>query len=125
MVAEVVYIGLIFTTETFYHCTMLRSFKIASIVAGSHGKLTESGGRIFHLGLTQKEIVFCLAENHDSIISERHLRRILKTLHLYCNKGYSDIGDVAVFTSNTLMISGSLYGYCWMRKKYEHHRIKA
>ena len=71
----------------------------------------------FHgLGMSQKDILSSLA-HFGCIISERHLRRVLKGLHLYRRRGYSDLGDVVLFLHRQLQDSGKLHGYKWMFHK--------
>ena len=78
----------------------------------------------FQLGLGQKHIVTSVAINHNIIISERHLRSILKSLNLYRRKNDSDIENVVVFINDTLKESGKMHGYRWMHDKCELNGIK-
>lgn len=77
----------------------------------------------FDLGLAQREILYCLAQNHQIIISLRHLKRQLKRLHLYRRKHTSDILDVALFIVEKLQSSGVLHGYRWMHSKCLQNRL--
>ena len=76
----------------------------------------------YNLGMSQKDIVYSLSTNQGVIISERHLRRILKVKNLHCRK-YSDIGEVTLFINKTLL-SGQKHGYRWMFHKCETHGLK-
>ena len=73
--------------------------------------------KYFNMGLTYAEIVYCLKENHDISISHRHLKRVLKMLHLDRNKTFSDSADVITFIDRQLQSSGQLHGYRWMQQK--------
>ena len=64
-------------------------------------------------GLSQGDIARTLTTNHGIIISERHLRRVLKSLHLERRKDYTDIGEVASFIQKMLNTSGQQHGYRW------------
>jgi hypothetical protein len=79
----------------------------------------------FDLGLQQKDIVFCLARNHGIIISERHLRRLLKDLNLYRRKNYTSIEDTVLFINQQIQESGKLHGYRWMHERCKINGIKA
>ena len=67
----------------------------------------------FSLGFSAKEILATLAFKNEYVISERHLRRLLKLLNLRCRKNFDDIYDVVTFNemrSNTwanYMVIGS------------------
>ena len=79
--------------------------------------------RLYHsLGLTQSHILIALS-NHGIIVSDRHLRRILKKLNLSRRKNYSDIGEVAVFIMNSVA-SGQQHGYRWLFHKCQSHGLK-
>lgn len=71
----------------------------------------------FRLGYSQKEILACLACNDGIVISQRHLRRILRKLDLKRRIDLSDILEVAAFIEEQLQGSGQLYGYRWMHFK--------
>ena len=70
------------------------------------------------IGMSQRDIVFTLLTNHSLVISERHLRRILKTLDLYRRRNYTDIEEVTLYINNTLS-SGQKHGYRWFYHKCE------
>jgi len=70
---------------------------------------------LYHLGLSQREIVLALS-TYGYILSERHLRRILSKLALR-RRSYSDMTDVVRFIQNEMNVSGSLHGYRWMHQK--------
>ena len=71
----------------------------------------------FHLGLSQTELLACLALRHGILISNRHLKRLLKNQMLYRKKYYSDIVEVAEYIDQVLMTSGKLHGYRWFHTK--------
>ena len=70
----------------------------------------------FGLGFRQSEICFALIQTHGIMISERHLRRVLRRLHLYRRKHTSQLLDVALFIANELENSGKYHGYRWMHR---------
>ena len=78
----------------------------------------------YHMGMSQGDIARTLATNHGIIISERHLRRVLKSLHLERRKDYTDIGEVASFIQKMLNTSGQQHGYRWMFQRCLNHGIK-
>jgi hypothetical protein len=61
--------------------------------------------------------------NHGVVISQRHLRRILKKCNLCRRRNFSDIGEVILFIHDTLS-SGEKHGYRWMYHKCEAHGLK-
>ena len=71
----------------------------------------------FHLGLKQKEIVAALVVKHGYIITQRHLRRILRGLNLYRRHLYSDPEEVLNFLMGQMNGSGQLHGYIIMHQK--------
>ena len=71
----------------------------------------------FQLGFSQKEILMCLAMNHGIVISQRHLRRLLRKYKLYRRKEYSDILRVTMFIEEELQTSAQCYGYRWMHSR--------
>jgi regulator of replication initiation timing len=78
----------------------------------------------YDLGMTQKDILYSMASNHAVIISERHLRRILKELNLCRRSNYTDLAEVVLFIKNTLSHSGQLHGYKWMFHNCESFGLK-
>ena len=70
----------------------------------------------FRMGLYYKDIARILAQKHGIIISERHLKRILKDLGL-SRRGFSDIGDVILFVKAELDTLGQLHVYRTMYAK--------
>ena len=60
----------------------------------------------FGMGLKYCDIVRALAIYHDIIISEKHVKRILKSMGLYRRKNYSDITDVIDLIEQQLKESG-------------------
>lgn len=78
-------------------------------------------GLYFKLGLNYGEILAILAFKHDTIVSMRTLKRILKRLALYRRKNFSDVYEVAAFIEEQLGKSGRLHGYRWMHTKCIQH----
>ena len=70
----------------------------------------------FDLGMLYKDITSTLALRHNILISERHLKRELRTLNLF-RRSYSNLGDVADFVTSQLLRSGQLHGYRVMHAK--------
>ncbi|KAJ8048761.1 hypothetical protein HOLleu_01207 [Holothuria leucospilota] len=70
----------------------------------------------FDLDMKYKDILLTLAQRHNIIISERHLKRRLKSLKLY-RRQYSDLADVTSYISQQLIGSGQLHGYRIMHAK--------
>ena len=70
----------------------------------------------FELNFEYRDIVYILFKNHNIVITERHLKRILKDLSLSRRK-YSNIADVLSFICSQLNRSGSSHGYRWMQMK--------
>ncbi|KAJ8018410.1 hypothetical protein HOLleu_43614 [Holothuria leucospilota] len=77
----------------------------------------------FDLGFSQKEILYYLAAKHRIIVSERHLRRILKSLSFYRRK-HPDIVDVAIYIMEKLHTSSQLNGYRWMHSHCVAHGLR-
>ena len=71
----------------------------------------------FNIGLSYKDITALLASRHRYIVSERHLKRILKSRRLFRRKGYTPLDRVITFISEQLQTSGQLHGYRWMFTK--------
>lgn len=71
----------------------------------------------FQLGLSNTEILYCLANHHGIIISLRTLKRIAKRCGLYRRKNTSDILDVSLFILKECEGSGCSNGYRWMHLK--------
>lgn len=71
----------------------------------------------FTLGLKQLEVRCCLASNHNIFISERTLKRKLRSLNLDRRKHFSNIMDIYTFFKNALQSHGELHGYRWMHLK--------
>ena len=74
----------------------------------------------FQLGFTYREICFWLAERDGIVISERHLKRVLRGLGLYRRKFKSDLLEVALFVVEELSRSGQLHGYRWLHRNCLH-----
>ena len=55
---------------------------------------------LFQMDLSYREIVHALAAHFDIILSERHLKRILKSMRLSRRKGYSDVVDIINFVED-------------------------
>ena len=77
----------------------------------------------FHLGLAYKDIKSLLASRHHYIISERHLKRILKLCRLFRRKGYTHLDQVITFIHEQLQASGQLHGYRWMFTKCKENGL--
>jgi hypothetical protein len=71
----------------------------------------------FLMGLQQAEILIVLALEHNIVISERSLKRILKRLKLTRRIMYSPIEDVRKFITDQVSSSSQLHGYRWMHLK--------
>ena len=71
----------------------------------------------FRLGLSNKEILCFLAENHGIIISIRTLKRVTARCEYYRRKGHSDILVVALFILKQCDGSSNLHGYRWLHRK--------
>ena len=78
---------------------------------------------LFSLQLSHKDILICLA-HCGSILSERHLRRILSSRKLF-RRDFSEIDEVAVFIHKQLATSGLLHGYRWMWQKLLDNGLRA
>lgn len=70
----------------------------------------------FELGMLYKEILLTLAERHNIVLSERHLKRKLSRLNLR-RRQYSNDTDVISFIQGQLISSGQLCGYRMMHAK--------
>ncbi|XDV31298.1 hypothetical protein PO909_034017 [Leuciscus waleckii] len=77
----------------------------------------------FKLGLQYKDIVSVLAFRHRYIITERHLKCILRSRSLFRRKGYSNIEDAIVFIQYQLQTIGQLHGYRWMHTKCKENGL--
>ena len=78
----------------------------------------------FRLGMSQMEIIICLASTHQVTLSQRQLQRVLKRMDLYRRKNMSDLVHVALYIvhcTDQLSKSGQLHGYRWMHLKCLHH----
>lgn len=78
----------------------------------------------FEMGLKYADITRALAVYHQIIITERHLKRILKKLGLFRRKEYSNVVDVISFVEQQLQESGKLHGYRWMTQKCKVNGLK-
>lgn len=77
----------------------------------------------FNLGLKYKDITSVLAVRHRYILTERHLKRILRSCRLFRRKGYNDINEVITFITEQLKTSGQLHGYRWMHSKCQENGL--
>jgi len=75
----------------------------------------------FRLGLPYSEITAMLAVNHDVIMSNRTLHRILRRSFCYRRGHQSDLLQVIDFIHHMLQQSGSLHGYRWMHGRCVQH----
>jgi hypothetical protein len=78
----------------------------------------------FEMGLKYCDMVCVLELYHDILISERHVKRILKSRRLFRRKGYSDINDIINFVEQELKESGRQHGYRWMSQKCQDSGLK-
>uniref|UniRef100_W5NLA5 Uncharacterized protein n=1 Tax=Lepisosteus oculatus TaxID=7918 RepID=W5NLA5_LEPOC len=74
----------------------------------------------FQLGLKHKDITLVLASHHGYIITERHLKCILKSKSLFRRKDYNKI---IMFIQLQLQSSGQLHGYRWMHAKCQENGL--
>ena len=72
------------------------------------------------MGLNYCEMVGLLCTQHDCMISERHLKRLLRLFGLRRRKNYTDDQVLIEFISRQIMTSGQLHGYRWMWMKCLH-----
>ena len=77
----------------------------------------------FELGLHCKDIAALLASRHRYVVSERHLKRILKACSLFRRKGYTPLDRVVDFIHQQLQTSGQLCGYRWMYTKCKENGL--
>ncbi|KAA0701668.1 hypothetical protein E1301_Tti021486 [Triplophysa tibetana] len=75
-------------------------------------------------GMSYKDIVGSLALVHGKVISERTLKRILKSNGL-CRRKYADLNEIIGFIIDQLNGPGRLHGYRWMHTKCLEHGIRA
>ncbi|KAI7801287.1 hypothetical protein IRJ41_003539 [Triplophysa rosa] len=78
----------------------------------------------FNLGMSYKDIVRSLALIHGKVISERTLKRLLKSNGL-CRRKYADLNEIIGFIIDQLNGPGRLHGYRWMHTKCLEHGIRA
>ncbi len=79
----------------------------------------------FEMGLVYSDILRALAQYHQTVISIRHLKRILKGMGLSRRKDYSNIADVISFVEHQLNESGKQHGYRWMAQKCKVSGLKS
>lgn len=77
----------------------------------------------FNLGLHYKDIAALLASRHGHVVSERHLKRILKSCSLFRRKGYITLDRVVNLIHEQLQTSGQLCGYRWMFTKCKENGL--
>jgi len=73
----------------------------------------------FYLGVTYREIVTAMKLRDNVSLSERHLKRLLRSYGLH-RRVYSadvDMGPISEFIEAQLKESGRLHGYRWMYNK--------
>ena len=63
------------------------------------------------------DIAHALALFSGMVISERHVKRILKREGLFRRKNYCDVADIITFVEDQLKGSGRQHGYRWMAQK--------
>ena len=80
----------------------------------------------YHRGFAIKEIVGFMALQHDTILSERTVHRILRSQGLYRRQNQSELLDVVAAISQELSGTGQNAGYRQMRQRLlVHHGIVA
>lgn len=67
----------------------------------------------FGIGLSNKEILAVLAQNHGVVISIRTLKRLCQKLRLFRRKNYTDLEEVAAFLQSAITGNGR-QGYRWL-----------
>ena len=78
----------------------------------------------FQLGLSYRDIASALALNDDIILSERHIKRLLRDMGLSRRSSYSAVAGVIGFVQEQLQGSGKLHGYRWIHQKCLDHGLK-
>ncbi|XP_035989950.1 uncharacterized protein LOC118561813 [Fundulus heteroclitus] len=78
----------------------------------------------FQFGLPYKDIAALLARRHSYVVSERHIKRILKSCGLFRRKGYTNLEYVVGFIQTQLQTTGQLNGYRWMFTKCLENGLK-
>lgn len=68
----------------------------------------------FLLGLSNKEILVILAQNHHILISIRTLKRHCRKLGLFRRKHHTDLEEVISFVRQELRHTGQMQGYRWL-----------
>ena len=68
----------------------------------------------FEIGLSNKEILAVLAQNHSIVISIRTLKRRCRELGLCRRRNQSDIDNVIAFVQEELHGNGQMQGYRWL-----------
>ena len=76
----------------------------------------------YDLGMRSKDIRYILVTTHGIIISERHLKRVLKSLNLG-RRVYDNLAEVVEFIQTELQASGQLHGYRMMHAKCQQRGI--
>ncbi|XP_029975096.1 uncharacterized protein LOC115408457 [Salarias fasciatus] len=78
----------------------------------------------FYLGLHHKDITTLLASRHRFIVSERHLKRLLRSYGLFRRKNYASYDRIITFIQEQLQASGQLHGYRWMYAKCQENGLR-
>ncbi|XDV33831.1 hypothetical protein PO909_004099 [Leuciscus waleckii] len=86
--------------------------------------MTEEITFYFKLGMSYKDIVRSLALRHGYVISERHMKRILKLNGLF-RRTFADLNEILGFIIDQLNGPGRLHGYRWMHTKCLENGIRA
>lgn len=76
-----------------------------------------------NLGLHYKDIVALLANCQGCILSERHIKWILKLHGPFRCKGYTSLDLVVNFTHEQLQTSGQLCGFGWVYTKCQENGL--
>src|ERR1700733_1678951 len=87
--------------------------------------LKELATKYFEMGLIYRDIVTVLENVHAIVISERHLKRILRGLYLRRRGGYNSVQEVVDFLVAEIRGSGMLHGYRIMHAKCIQNNIIA
>lgn len=78
----------------------------------------------FHLGLHHTEILAnLLLLLHNCVLSHRQLKRILRKLHLFRRKQFTNFETVINFIESQLQTSGQMHGYKWMHQKCIQNKL--
>ncbi|XP_041860347.1 uncharacterized protein LOC121652712 [Melanotaenia boesemani] len=77
----------------------------------------------FKLGLNYKDILYILSTKHQTILSLRTLKRILKQNGLFRRIHFDTLEETVGFIREQLQGSGALHGYRWMYAKCKENGL--